>query len=155
MSDYTNSIEKALNTSENEGPEDKKNKNKVKFNYEKDNIFGKVEVSKNWQIEVTKTSWKGRRSKYEIRKWRKDGKPGKGVTCTKDQFKKLIEILKGMDIADSDDLIVKKDVVENDKGERGKVKKVEGEYLLVNSSKGNEKWEVNECEFVKKGRQTY
>jgi len=95
MKDIDKTIEGALNEKENNKNENKKNEI---FNYEKKAIYGTVDISKNWQIQVTKTSWKGREAKYEIRKWKKDGTPSKGVTCTDEQFKKLIEIIKKMNI---------------------------------------------------------
>ena len=95
MKDIDKTIEGALNEKENNKKENKKNEI---FNYEKKAIYGTVDISKNWQIQVTKTSWKGREAKYEIRKWKKDGTPSKGVTCTDEQFKKLIEIIKKMNI---------------------------------------------------------
>ena len=97
MGDIDKKIEGAL---ENDEKKDKKN-NKDQFhtfNYEKKQVYGTIDISKNWKIQVTKTSWKGRKPKYEIRKWKKDGTPSKGVTFTKEQFKKMIEIVKKMDI---------------------------------------------------------
>ena len=157
MSDYSDSIEKALNSNKNKEEENKQSKNKIeaKFNYKKEEIFGEIKVSKKWKIEVTKTSWNGRKSKYEIRKWKKDGTPGKGVTCTKEQLEQLIKIINEIELSDSNETFEKNDIVENINGQRGKVKKIEGDYLLVNGRNNNERWNVKDCKFVKKGKNTY
>ncbi|AGB42045.1 hypothetical protein Halha_2162 [Halobacteroides halobius DSM 5150] len=153
MSNYSKTIEKALN---NKKENSKKSKKKnFAFNYDKEEIFGKINLSKNWEIQVTKTSWNNRKYKYEIRKWSKDGKPGKGVTCTKEQLIKLIRILKDMELTNSNRKFEKNDIVENETGNRAKVKKVEKEYLLVKASEDDEKWDIEQCEFIKKGRKTY
>ena len=95
MKDFEETIEGALKDNKKENY--KNNKNEL-FDYEKKAIYGTIDISKNWQIQVTKTSWKGRKAKYEIRKWKKDGTPSKGVTCTEEQFKQLIEILGEIEI---------------------------------------------------------
>lgn len=145
-------IDDALN---DDSEDNSSKKGRVEFNYEKKKIFGRIEISKNWEIQVTLTSWNQRKPKYEIRKWKKDGTPGKGVTCTKKQFQQLIEIMNDMEPFNLDKKIVKNDIVENAAGQRGKVKKVEKQYLLVKSSKDNEKWDVEKCVFIKKGKEIY
>lgn len=59
--------------------------------------LAKVEVSKNWDIVMSLVKWGDKEPKYEIRRWKKDGTVGKGVTFTKDQIKEFIKIIKETD----------------------------------------------------------
>ena len=56
-----------------------------------------VEVSKNWDIVMALVKWGDKEPKYEIRRWKKDGTAGKGVTFTKDQLKEFVKIIKESD----------------------------------------------------------
>lgn len=66
--------------------------------YEKYDILATVSISKNSNIEISLVSWNGRKPKYEIRKWNKDGTAGKGITLTKDQLIQLIEVMKNIEL---------------------------------------------------------
>lgn len=54
----------------------------------------KIEVSKNWDIVMGLVKWGDKEPKYEIRRWKKDGTAGKGVTFTENQLKEFIEFIK-------------------------------------------------------------
>jgi len=66
--------------------------------YNKEEIYVSLPVSKNFEIEVAKVSWFDREAKYEIRKWKKDGTAGKGVTMKKETFIDLLNLLKDIEI---------------------------------------------------------
>ncbi|MBU8908973.1 YdbC family protein [Desertibacillus haloalkaliphilus] len=52
------------------------------------------ESSKGWTKELNLISWNGREPKYDLRDWAPNHeKMGKGVTLTKDELDKLIEVL--------------------------------------------------------------
>ncbi len=54
------------------------------------------ESPKGWTKELNLVSWNDREPKYDIREWSPDHeKMGKGVTLSKDEFDKLIKIIKG------------------------------------------------------------
>ncbi|WP_432664645.1 YdbC family protein [Wukongibacter baidiensis] len=57
------------------------------------------ESSKGWSKELNIISWNNRQPKFDLRDWAPDhAKMGKGVTLTKEDLKKLREILNGMDL---------------------------------------------------------
>lgn len=66
--------------------------------YEKYDILGTIPISKNSTIEISFVSWNGRKPKYEIRKWNKDGTAGKGITLTKEQLIDLIKVMKKIEL---------------------------------------------------------
>lgn len=52
------------------------------------------ESAKGWKKELNLISWNGGASKYDIRDWApQHEKMGKGITLSKDEIKKLYEIL--------------------------------------------------------------
>ncbi len=56
------------------------------------------EGSKGWKKEVNLVSWNERKPKIDIREWSPDYlKMGKGITLSKEELKKLKEILDEMD----------------------------------------------------------
>ncbi|WP_147535190.1 YdbC family protein [Bacillus marasmi] len=57
--------------------------------------IGVLSVSaKGWQKELNLVSWNGREPKYDLREWSENHeKMGKGVTLTKDEIEKLVELL--------------------------------------------------------------
>jgi len=75
-----------------------KNIENVKYVIEKE--LCRVEASKNWDIVVGLVKWGENDSKYEIRKWKKDGIPGKGVTFTEASLKKFIKEIKKIDLSE-------------------------------------------------------
>jgi hypothetical protein len=57
------------------------------------------EGSKGWQKEINLVSWNERKPKIDIRDWGPEHeKMGKGVTLTKEELKKLKELLGGIDL---------------------------------------------------------
>ena len=55
-----------------------------------------AEMAGGWSKELNLVSWNDREPKYDIREWSPDHeKMGKGVTLSKDEFDKLIKIIKG------------------------------------------------------------
>ena len=127
------------------------------YEYKIEEVFGKLNISKNWEIKVTKTCWYDKKVKYDIRKWKKDGNPGKGISITKDQLEQIFKILE-KNIFYPNDFFEVNDVVENiTNNKRGKVKKIDGYFLIVNTScnSDNEKWEKNSCKYIKQGKTTY
>lgn len=68
--------------------------------YEVKESFGVLsESSKGWTKALKSISWNDRDPKFDIREWAPDGdKMGKGITLSRDELKKLKEILNGMDI---------------------------------------------------------
>jgi len=131
--------------------------NSEEYHYEVKKIFGKIKLSDDWELRVTKTKWFNNKEKYDIRKWNKDGNPGKGITINENQLNKLFEIIEKNIIYPNDSFEVN-DVVENIiNRKRGKVKKVNDDFLIVNPSenKDNAKWKKINCKFIKKGRITY
>ena len=128
-----------------------------KYEYEIKEDYGKVDISENWEIRVTKTCWYNNKAKYDIRRWSKDGRPGKGVTINENQLDKIFKILE-KNIINPHDSFEVNDVVENIiNRKRGKIKEVVGDYIIVNPSdnKDNAKWKKNNCKFIKKGKITY
>ncbi|WP_249870638.1 YdbC family protein [Oceanobacillus saliphilus] len=52
------------------------------------------ESPKGWTKELNLISWNGREPKYDLRDWAPGKeKMGKGVTLTKEELKKLLEIM--------------------------------------------------------------
>lgn len=70
----------------------------IKFEIEKE--IGKIsESSKGWTKELNLISWNGKEAKYDLRDWAPEHeKMGKGVTLSRDELKKLKEILNEMNI---------------------------------------------------------
>lgn len=57
------------------------------------------EASTGWTRQVNMISWNGRDAKLDIRDWAPEReKAGKGMTLTKDEVKKLIELLNEADL---------------------------------------------------------
>lgn len=57
------------------------------------------EGSKGWQKEINLVSWNERKPKIDIRDWAPEHeKMGKGVTLSKEELKKLKELLDGIDL---------------------------------------------------------
>lgn len=53
------------------------------------------ERENGWKKEVNLISWNDREPKYDIRDWSENHeKMGKGVTLTKEEINKLVEVLK-------------------------------------------------------------
>jgi hypothetical protein len=70
------------------------------FKFEIKESFGTLsESSKGWTIELNSVSWNDREPKYDIRSWSEDHKKmGKGIALSKDEVKKLREILDGLNL---------------------------------------------------------
>jgi hypothetical protein len=65
----------------------------------KETIGALSESSKGWTKELNLISWNGREPKYDLRDWAPEReKMGKGVTLTKDELKKLRDILNQIDL---------------------------------------------------------
>ena len=57
------------------------------------------EAQTGWTRQVNMISWNGRDAKLDIRDWAPEReKAGKGMTLTKDEVKKLIELLNEADL---------------------------------------------------------
>ncbi|KYH34005.1 hypothetical protein CLTEP_20570 [Clostridium tepidiprofundi DSM 19306] len=57
------------------------------------------ESPKGWKKELNLISWNGREPKYDLRDWSPEHeKMGKGVTLTREELKKLREVLKNMNL---------------------------------------------------------
>ncbi|NLV33945.1 MAG: hypothetical protein GXY21_05345 [Clostridiaceae bacterium] len=57
------------------------------------------EASTGWTRQVNMISWNGRDAKLDIRDWAPEReKAGKGMTLTKDEVKKLVELLNEADL---------------------------------------------------------
>ena len=68
-------------------------KDPIKFSIEK-HIGVLSTSSKGWQKEVNLVSWNDRPAKVDIREWDEDHeKMGKGLTLSKEETEKLIELL--------------------------------------------------------------
>jgi hypothetical protein len=72
----------------------------AEIKYEINESFGILsESSKGWSKELNLVSWNDKEAKYDLREWDADHKKmGKGVTLSKDELKKLKEILNQMDL---------------------------------------------------------
>ena len=65
----------------------------------KENIGVLSEGSKGWTKELNLISWNGREAKFDIREWDPEHmKMGKGVTLSKEELKKLKDLLNGMSL---------------------------------------------------------
>jgi len=65
----------------------------------KETIGTLSESPKGWKKELNLISWNDKDPKYDIREWSPDhSKMGKGVTLTKEEPKKLREILNGLEL---------------------------------------------------------
>ena len=70
----------------------------IKYEIEK-NIGVLSEGSKGWTKELNLISWNSREPKYDIREWDPEHmKMGKGVTLSKEELKKLRDLLNGMEL---------------------------------------------------------
>lgn len=57
------------------------------------------ESAKGWKKELNLISWNDKEPKYDLREWSPEHqKMGKGVTLTKEELKKLKEILNQMEL---------------------------------------------------------
>lgn len=55
--------------------------------------------SKGWSKELNLVSWNDKEAKFDLREWDADHKKmGKGVTLSKDELKKLKDILNQIDL---------------------------------------------------------
>jgi hypothetical protein len=69
---------------------------------DKDEIIKEIgvlsESPKGWTKEVNLVSWNGAEPKYDLRDWAPDReKMGKGITLTKEEARKLSELLNGIE----------------------------------------------------------
>lgn len=70
----------------------------IKFEIQK-NVGVLSEGSKGWTKELNLISWNNREGKYDIREWDPEHvKMGKGVTLSKEELRKLRELLNGMEL---------------------------------------------------------
>ncbi len=61
--------------------------------------LGVLSRSGKWTKKVRLISWRGRDPRYDIRHWRMDDEgetPGKGITLTEDELRKLGELIREM-----------------------------------------------------------
>lgn len=57
------------------------------------------ESAKGWNKELNMISWNGREPKYDLRDWAPEHeKMGKGITLTKEELKKLRDVLNEMSL---------------------------------------------------------
>lgn len=70
----------------------------IKYEIEKE--VGVVsESAKGWTKELNIVSWNGKEGKYDLRDWAPDHeKMGKGITLSKEELKKLKDILNNMEL---------------------------------------------------------
>lgn len=65
----------------------------------KEEIGSISESAKGWSKELNLISWNGKEAKYDLRDWAPEHeKMGKGITLSKDELKKLRELLNGLDL---------------------------------------------------------
>lgn len=70
----------------------------IKFEIQ-ENVGVLSEGSKGWTKELNLISWNNREPKYDIREWDPEHvKMGKGVTLSKEELKKLRDMLNGMEL---------------------------------------------------------
>ncbi|MDR3601866.1 MAG: PC4/YdbC family ssDNA-binding protein [Desulfosporosinus sp.] len=70
----------------------------IKFEI-KETIGVLAESSKGWTKELSLVSWNDKDPKYDIREWSPDhAKMGKGVTLTKNELKKLKDLIEGLNL---------------------------------------------------------
>lgn len=72
----------------------------VDIKYEiKEEIGSISESAKGWSKELNLISWNGKEAKYDLRDWAPEHeKMGKGITLSKDELKKLRELLNGLEL---------------------------------------------------------
>lgn len=57
-------------------------------------MIGDLTEKKNgWTLELNLVSWNDGDAKYDIRSWSPEGKPGRGVTLTSEELKKLRDLI--------------------------------------------------------------
>lgn len=65
----------------------------------KEEIGSISESAKGWSKELNLISWNGKEAKYDLRDWAPEHeKMGKGITLSKDELKKLRELLNGLEL---------------------------------------------------------
>lgn len=65
----------------------------------KENIGVLSETTKGWSKELNLISWNDKEPKYDLRDWDSEHKKmGKGITLSKQELKKLKDLLIGMDL---------------------------------------------------------
>ena len=70
----------------------------IKFEI-KETIGVLSESAKGWTKELSLVSWNDNAPKYDIREWSPDHtKMGKGVTLTKEELKKIRDLLGGLNL---------------------------------------------------------
>ena len=70
----------------------------IKFEI-KETIGTLSESAKGWAKELNLVSWNDKEPKYDLREWDPEHKKmGKGVTLSKEELKKLRDLLNGMDL---------------------------------------------------------
>lgn len=70
----------------------------IKFEI-KETIGTLSESAKGWAKELNLVSWNDKEPKYDLREWDPEhNKMGKGVTLSKEELKKLRDLLNGMDL---------------------------------------------------------
>ncbi len=72
----------------------------AELKYEVKESYGILtESSKGWRKELRSISWNDREPKFDIREWAPgDEKMGKGITLSKEEIKKLRDILNNLDL---------------------------------------------------------
>lgn len=71
---------------------------KIKYDIQ-ENIGTLSESNKGWTKELNLISWNGRAPKYDLRDWAPEHeKMGKGITLSKEELKKLRDVLNGMEL---------------------------------------------------------
>lgn len=64
-----------------------------------ENIGTLSESNKGWTKELNLISWNGRAPKYDLRDWAPEHeKMGKGITLSKEELKKLRDVLNDMEL---------------------------------------------------------
>ena len=65
----------------------------------KEEIGSISESAKGWSKELNLISWNGKEAKYDLRDWAPEHeKMGKGITLSKDELKKLRELLNRLEL---------------------------------------------------------
>jgi hypothetical protein len=72
----------------------------AEIKYEIKETIGSIsENNKGWSKQLNLISWNSRNPKYDLRDWAPEHeKMGKGVTLTKEELKKLRDLLNEMDL---------------------------------------------------------
>ena len=69
-------------------------------------LGGISEGKSGWTYEFNLVSWTGAEPKYDIRKWQKHTRIGKGVTLTENELRKLKELIDNdIEYLDSDTML--------------------------------------------------